>query len=68
MFQCSGFYVILLNIFLYKTIYFKVIHNLLNFLETFLVDKLSNGANPESRRCVVLAVALMKKKKKKEED
>ena len=35
-----------------------------------MVDKLFNGANPKSRRCVVLAVASMKKRrrKKKEED
>ena len=33
------------------------LHNLLYFQETFLVDKLSNGTNPESRRCVVLSVA-----------
>ena len=36
-------------------------YTLLNFQETFLVDKLSNGANAESRRCVVEE----KKKKKK---
>ena len=45
----------------------KTIHNLLNFQETFLVDTLSNGANHESRCCVVLAVASMKKKKKEDE-
>ena len=45
--------------------YSKAIHNLLNFQETFLVDKLSNGANPKSRHCVVLAVASMEKRRKK---
>ena len=37
----------------------------LNFQETFLVDKLSNSANPESRHCVVRTVALMEKRKEK---
>ena len=39
-----------------------------NFQETFVVNKLSNGANPESRHCVVCAVALMEKRRRKEED
>ena len=51
--------------FLYKTTpKYYAIHSHFNFQETFLVDKLSNGANPESRRCVVRAVA----RRKKEED
>ena len=39
-------------------------HKLLNFQETFLVDKLLNGANANSRRCSVRAVALMEKEEK----
>ena len=30
-----------------------------------MVDKLSNDANPKSRRCVVLAVASIKKRRRK---
>ena len=37
----------------------------LKLQETFLVDTLSNGVNPESRRCVVHAVASMEKRRKK---
>ena len=40
-------------------------HNLLNFQETFLVDKLSKGANPESSHCVVRTLALIKKRRRK---
>ena len=40
-------------------------HNLLNFQESFLVDKRLNGANPKSRRCVVRAVASMKKRRRR---
>ena len=39
-------------------------YNLLNLQETFLVDELSNGANPKSRHCVVCALALMVKRRK----
>ena len=43
-------------------------HNLLNFQESFLLDKRLNGANPKSRRCVVRAVASMKKKEEEKEE
>ena len=39
--------------------------NLLNFQETFLVDKFSNGAIAESRCCVVHAVASMEKSRRR---